>query len=186
MPLREWLPKWLAAQTLNRRLILAAALFSPLAALPGLRLARRYWLGWLAFLAGTLFWLLSAPDFRFVYGFLIGTILLALAPWLAWLLKRIPVSPAKVSAVISLAMAAYLAFALVASFEARDFASRLLLPADYDRVPTQSCALANGTVFCAKAYDACSYNAFPCVPSPRPWVELRNAPGLRDGFRAAP
>ncbi|MGC1376591.1 MAG: hypothetical protein WA821_10215 [Anaerolineales bacterium] len=186
MPLREWLPKWLAAQTLNRRLILAAALLSPLAALPGLRLARRYWLGWLVFLAGTLFWLFSAPDFRFGYGFLIGTILLALAPWLAWLFKRIPVSPAKVSVVISLAMAAYLVFALVTSFEARDFASRLLLPAGYDRVPTQSCALANGAVFCAKAYDACSYNAFPCVPSPRPWVELRNAPDLRDGFRAAP
>jgi hypothetical protein len=186
MPLGEWLPKWLAAQTLNRRLILAAALLSPLAALPGLRLTRRYWLGWLVFFAGTLFWLFSAPDFRFGYGFLIGTILLALAPWLALLLKYIPVSPAKVSALISLAIAAYLTLALVTSFEARTFAGRLLLPADYDRVPTQSCALANGTVSCAKAYDACSYNAFPCVPSPRPKVELRNPPDLRDGFRAAP
>ena len=41
-------------------------------------------------------------------------------------------------------------------------------------------------VFCAKAYDACSYEAFPCVPSPRFWVEMRNTATLRDGFKAAP
>jgi hypothetical protein len=82
-------------------------------------------------------------------------------------------------------MLAWLVLILLSSFEARTFAGRLLLPADYDRVPTQACALANGTVFCAKAYNACSYDAFPCIPAPRPWVKLRG-PNLRDGFRAMP
>ncbi len=186
MPFDEWFPKWLADQTLNRRLIFGAALLSPLAVLPGLLIARRYWLGWLIFYAGTIFWLFSAPDFRFGYGFLIGTILLALAPWFPSVLKRVVFAPARVSAVIALLITAYLGLAMAASFEARTFANRLLLPAGYDRVATQSCDLANGTVFCAKAYDACSYNAFPCVPSPRPKVELRDAPNLRDGFRAVP
>ena len=186
MPLNEWLPKWFTTQTLNRRVILGTALLSPLLALPGLWLTKYYWLGWLSFFAGALFWLFSAPDFRFGQGFLIGTILLALAPWLSALFQRTTFSSVKVSTIVSLFTAAYLGLALATSFESRTFANRILLPAPYDRVPTQSCDLANGKVFCAKAYDACSYDAFPCIPSPRPWVELRDASNLRDGFRVVP
>jgi hypothetical protein len=184
MPLSEWLPKWFNAQTPNRRLIVDAALLSPLLALPGLRLTRRFWLGWLIFFIGTLFWLFSAPDFRFGQGFLVGTILLALTPWLAALLGRTRFSPVKVSATASLLMAAYLMLALTTSFESRTLLSQLLLPAPYDHVRTQSCDLANGKVFCAKAYDECSYDAFPCIPSPRPWVELRKPGDLKDGFKS--
>lgn len=186
MPLEEWLPKWFAAQTANRRLILNAALLSAFLALPGLWLTRRYWLGWLAFFLGTLFWLLSAPDFRFGQGFLIGTILLALAPWAAAFLQRFALPPARVTWTVSVLVSLYLGFALVTSFDGRTFASRVLLPLPYDRVSTQTCNLVNGQVFCAKAYNACSYDAFPCVPSPRPKVELRNPNLLRDGFRTVP
>jgi hypothetical protein len=186
MPFGEWFPKWLAEQTLSRKVILWATLFSPLAVLPGLRLVRRFWLGWLVFYAGALFWLFSAPDFRFGYGFLIGTIAMALAPWFASVLKRSTFPATRISAVISLLIAGYLALVFATSFEARTFASRLLLPAGYDHVATQSCDLANGKVFCAKAYDACSYDAFPCIPSPRPKVELRDPVTLGDGFRTLP
>lgn len=184
MPLNEWLPKWFTAQTLNRRLIVGAALFSPLLALLGLRLARRYWLGWLTFFLGTLFWLFSAPDFRFGQGFLIATILLALAPWSATLLQRI--APKRIVFLASALITVYLAITLVTSFEARTLASRVLLPLPYDRVSTQACDLANGQVFCAKQYNSCSYEAFPCVPSPRPKVALRNPGSLRDGFKTLP
>jgi hypothetical protein len=186
MPLDEWLPKWFAAQTANRRLMLGAALLSPLLALPGLRLTRRYWLGWLTFFIGTLFWLLSAPDFRFGQGFLIGTILLALAPWASAFLQRFALPPARVTQTISVLVSLYLGLALATSFESRTFANRILLPQPYDHVPTQTCDLANSQVFCAKAYNACSYDAFPCVPSPRPKVEMRNPDSLRDGFRTVP
>jgi len=186
MPFGEWFPKWLDEQTLNRRLIFDAALLSPLAVLPGLAIARRFWLGWLVFYAGTLFWLFSAPDFRFGYGFLIGTIAMALAPWFAAVLKRTIFPAPRVSAVIGLLIMAYLGITLATSFEAHTLASRLLLPVGYDRVATQACSLANGTVFCAKAYNACSYDAFPCIPSPRPRVELRDAANLSDGFRTVP
>lgn len=184
MPLNEWLPKWFTAQTLNRRLIVGAALFSPLLALLGLRLAQRYWLGWLTFFLGTLFWLFSAPDFRFGQGFLIATILLALAPWAATLLQRI--TPKRIVFLASALMTVYLAITLVTSFEGRTLASRVLLPLPYDRVSTQACDLDNGQVFCAKQYNSCSYDAFPCVPSPRPKVALRNPDSLRDGFKTLP
>lgn len=195
MPFGEWFPRWLSDQTTNRQWIFWGALLSPLAAVPALWLARRSqaeWrssgmiaLGWLAFYAGTLFWLFSAPDFRFGYGFLIATIGLALAPWLAALLKRTIFRPSRVSAVMALMVIAYLAMAFYSSFEAQTFPSRLLLPAPYDRVATQRCELANGIVFCAKAYQACGYESFPCIPSPRPKVEIRG-PGLGDGFRTLP
>lgn len=188
MPFSQWFPRWLADQTLNRKWMFFAALFSVLAALPALlaqTAPRRYWLGWLTFYAGTLFWLFNFPDFRFAYGFLITTILTAFTPWLAFALRRTTFSPARISAGVSLLVLAYLGFTLAASFEAGTFTSRLLLPADYDRVPTQACALANGTLFCAKAYNACSYEAFPCIPAPRPEVELRGAT-FRDGFRSVP
>jgi hypothetical protein len=188
MPFGQWFPQWLADQTLNRQLVFFAALSSPLCAVAGLlaRLpARRYWFGWLVFYLGVLFWLFSAPDFRFGYGFLIGTILLALAPWFAAGLERTAFAPARLSGLAALFVLAYLGFALATSFEPATLADRLLLPADYDRVPTQACVLANGSVLCAKAYNACSYHAFPCVPGPRPWVELRGST-FRDGFRALP
>jgi len=158
---------------------------APLAALPRPHITRRYWLGWLVFYIGTLYWLLSAPDFRFGYGFLISTILLALTPWIAQLLKRIPLPPARVSTTIALLVTAYLGITLYTSFEARTFTTRLLLPAPYDHSAVQPCPLVNGTVFCAKAYNECAYDAFPCIPSPRPNVALRG-PGLGDGFRTLP
>lgn len=186
MPLNEWLPKWFTAQTINRRLIVGAALLSPLLALPGLRLTQRYWLGWLAFFLGTLFWLFSAPDFRFGQGFLIGTILLALVPWVSALLQRFSFHPARISWTVSILVSLYLGLALTTSFESRTITSRVLLPLPYDHVPTQTCDLANGQVFCAKQYNSCGYDAFPCVPSPRPRVELRNPGSLSDGFRTVP
>jgi hypothetical protein len=188
MPFSESFPKWLADQTINRRLILFAALLSlpvAVAALWAKACTRRYWFGWWAFYLGTLFWLFNAPDFRFGYGFLIPAILLAFVPWLTLVLNRTTFSTTRVSTLVALLVIAYLGFTLSASFEARSFAARLLLPADYDRVPTQACALANGSVFCAKAYNACSYQAFPCIPAARPWVELRGVT-FRDGFRAVP
>jgi len=188
MPFGEWFPRWLADQTPNRSLMLFAALSSPVAAIPALwakRLERRIWLAWLVFLAGTIFWLLSAPDFRFGYGFLVGTILLGIAPWLAALLDHLAFQPARVAGLFLVVLLVYLGFVLAISFETRTFADRLLLPADYDHVSTQTCDLANGTISCAKAYNACSYAAFPCVPSPRPNVALRGG-SLGDGFRTLP
>jgi len=186
MPFGGWFPRWLADQTANRQGLFLAAALSPLAAIPAwlARLpSRRTWFGWLVFCGGTLFWLFSAPDFRFGYGFLFGAVLLALAPWLAAALRRSGLAPERLTTPAALLVLAYLGFTLVTSFEPATFSARLLLPADYDRVATQACALANASVSCAKAYNACSYQAFPCIPGPRPWVELRG-PSLGDGFRA--
>jgi hypothetical protein len=76
-------------------------------------------------------------------------------------------------------------FTLARSFELPTLAARIWLPADYDRVPVDSCSLANAPAFCARQYGFCGYADLPCAPSPRYWVELRGA-DLREGFRALP
>lgn len=188
MPFDQWFPQWLANQTLNRRLMLFASLLSVLIAIPSMlfRLQpRRYWLGWLTFYIGVWFWLFNAPDFRFGFGFLISAILLAGVPLVSLLFTGRKLSPALVSGIWSGLVLAFLLLTLATSLEPQTLANRLLLPADYDHVATQSCALKNGTVFCAKSYNACSYDSFPCIPVARPEVELRGAT-LREGFRTAP
>jgi len=178
-----WFPIWLARQSLNRRLIFFAALLTPLVGIPLRFKPRPLWVGWLVIYGGLLFWLISAPDFRFGYGFLLAALLLALVPWLLAALERFPALRKLLRTAISLLLIAYLAFTLVRSFEARTFLERLWLPADYDRVPVDTCSLANAPASCARNYGYCSYANLPCSPGPRPWVELRG-PSLGDGFRA--
>ena len=188
MPVSKWLPLWLGKQTLNRKIMLFVSLLSVLGILPlvwrrhisGLLAA-----GWLVTYIGSWFWLLSAPDFRFGVGFLIPAGLLALLPWLLTGLSSFKRAGALFPRVTLLLMGIFLALTLFNSLEIRSLPARLLLPADYPRVATQPCDLANGSVFCAKNLDACSYQDFPCIPAPRPWVQMRG-PQLQDGFRTLP
>lgn len=184
-PFSEWFPYWLSRQTLNRRIVFFAAFLTPLAGL-ALRFApRALWAGWLVFYGGLWFWLSSAPDFRFGYGFLLAALLLALVPWLLIIIRRWPVIQKAIPTAACLLLAAYLLLTLARSFELRAFPSRALLPSDYDRVPVETCSLANAPALCAREYGYCGYAELPCAPSPRPWVELRG-PGLREGFRSLP
>jgi hypothetical protein len=187
VPFSAWFPHWLSLQTFNRRVILYLALFTPLVALAARFQPRKAWLGWLGMFAGVLYWLFSAPDFRFGYGFLIAALGLALVPALAALLKRIPLSTKLISSAISLLTIGFLLLTLAASFEVQTFASRWLLPADYDHVPTQPCLEAND-IFCSRTvneYNECSYFDFPCVPSIRSYIEMRGET-WREGFRPNP
>ncbi len=188
MPFTKWFPLWLEKQTLNRRIMLFVSLLSPAGALPLAwfkRTSRTALLGWLVMYLGVWFWLLSAPDFRFGVGFVIPACLLGTLPWLLEALSR----SAKWARLFSIAAliltGVFLGLTLVNSVELRSLPARLLLPADYQRIPTQGCDLANGSVFCAKALDACSYQDFPCIPAPRPWVQMRSL-DLQTGFRSLP
>jgi hypothetical protein len=197
MPFSDWLPLWFVKQTLNRRVLLSLAGVSVFGVIPLLRVtAQRNPIlpVWLAGYFGGWLWLLSAPDFRFGYGFIIPAILLAFLPWVAAMAQKTqaaargsdlfsPVSP--LSLTLQLALLVFLGFTLLRSTETRTLAARVILPTDYDNVLTQPCDLANGRVFCAKINIFCAYTDFPCIPAPRPWVQLRGS-SLADGFRAAP
>jgi hypothetical protein len=185
-PFSAWFPRWLSIQTINRRAILFLALLTPLVALAARFKPGKVWTGWLGMYMGVLYWLFSAPDFRFGYGFLVAALGLALAPVLVALLKRMPLSPKLVSSGIHLLTLGFLLLTLAASFEARTFARRWLLPADYDRVSTRPCPETSEIViFCSQTvneYSACSYFDFPCVPFIRSYIEMRGET-WREGFR---
>ncbi len=184
-PFSEWFLYWLSRQSLNRRVLFFAALLTPLAGIPLRFRPRPVWGGWLVMVGGLLFWLASAPDFRFGYGFLPTALLLALLPWLSAAMERFPPLRKPLPIIVPLLLAAYLLLTLVRSFETRTFAERVWLPADYDRVPVVACSLANAPAYCARHYGYCSYAELPCAPSPRSWVELRGA-DLWTGFRSLP
>ncbi len=184
-PFSEWFPYWLSRQTINRRIIFFAALLTPLAVLPRRFAPRAARTVWFVLYVGIWFWLFSAPDFRFGYGFLVADLLLALVPWLLLVVQQWPDIQKVFTSLACWLLTTYLLFTLARSLEWRTFPSRVLLPADYDRVPVEVCFLANAPAFCAREYGYCGYMELPCAPSPRYWVQLRGA-DLRNGFRSLP
>ncbi len=140
---------------------------------------------WLTTFIGSIFWMFSAPDFRFGYGFLIPTSLLAILPWGGQFKIYAKLIDRFVYVAIEMVLLVFLALTLIGSIELHTIADRLNQPADYDHVPTQTCDLAQGQVFCARNFDACAYNDFPCIPVPRAWVQMRGT-SFEDGFRVTP
>lgn len=188
MSFLQWFPAWLQNQTINRRMLFSVGLLSPLVIIPFWLLRRmptQIASGWLVVFAGTLFWLFTAPDFRFGYGFLGSTILLAVLTLMVPILGHVKLNEGLASRILILLTAIFLTYVLAKSVDMNSLQSRIILPTDYDHVPTNTCNIANTTIHCAKSYNACSYTDFPCIPNPRPWVELRGQ-SLQDGFRSVP
>jgi hypothetical protein len=186
MSFLKWFPAWLSDQTINRKGIFIAAIFSALAIIPGWKLkliSNQIFLAWVGAYLGTLFWFFSAPDFRFGYGFLIPTIFLPIAILLHQLITRIKPADKLMTIMVGVSLFVFLFYTLASSIDVGTLTARIILPAGYDNVSTQDCKLANGSVFCAKSYNMCSYSDFPCIPNPRPWVQMRGK-SFREGFSA--
>jgi hypothetical protein len=197
MPANVWMRQWFANQTANRKLVLALAGISPflLAGVVAVetlwRKRARTWTAgliqvYLMALVGGIYWLFTAPDFRFGYGFLMLLVLLPLllpAVWISrWAAGRTRFLPFVVVAGLILFQAVF----LVRSFESKTFAERVWMPVDYPDLPTEPCALKDRRVMCSApiSYNECWYAPFPCIPFGRPEVELRGT-GWEEGFRAS-
>jgi len=183
-PLWEWMPFWLSKQTLTQRFILLiAALLPPFFGIYALIKRRVLHPVWISAYAGVLFWLLSVPSFRFGYGFLIVMCLLILSPIviaLAGLTKVNGLMPA-----VKWGLILYLGVMLFLSTDFPSLTSRWLLPESYRDFSTVPCNIGDVAIQCAKRYNQCGYQAFPCVPKANPLLELRG-PTLQDGFRISP
>lgn len=201
MPFKEWFPIWLDDLTRNQRLVLIAAAFSPGMAFlderlnrfdikkgkgiihPTLQRAGLY----LILFSGMIYWLATAPDLRFGYGFVILVSAVPAAGILSGLDRRLlkPWSGLRLLFVAGLIL--YQIFFLVRSFDQKDAANRLLLPVGYPQHASEPCAIENATVLCANevSYTQCWYQPFPCIPRPVENVAKRGE-DLGEGFRAAP
>jgi hypothetical protein len=129
-----------------------------------------------------LFWLFTAPNFRFGYGFVLGMVVLAFVPIVKYALERY----------VHYGMYPLMAIALVLFVQqvniilgsVRDdtrYTEYQILPADYPNVPTDACSLDGENILCAHKWRQCSYHAFPCLPQIPRNVELRGDT-FSDGF----
>jgi hypothetical protein len=190
----QWVPRWFNRLTLNRQLIVALTLASPMLVIFGRRrypsvFSWKYLTALATAFTGSVFWFISAPDIRFGYGFLISTCVLTLAPFVGDLFDRAKRSLKLLPNLALFALLAFQAHTLLFSFEPSTLGARLLLPADYLPSRAQVCELSNGVnIYCrieGEPWMECQYDLFPCIPVHRPTAEMRGQT-FQEGFRSIP
>ena len=194
MPLLRWAREWFANLTVNRRAILLFTLAAPFGYLIlGLwKRVRRFMAGlvktaWPVYLTayfGLAFWFFSAPDYRFGTGFIIGCLVLAVAPAILFLQEIWPVSARALPWLVVGALTVFQVLILGSSINPKTLSQRLVVPIDYPLLPTHPCHAVQKTFMVPDeiSYGLCYYGVFPCIPSCRNDFEMRG-PGLQDGFR---
>jgi len=190
MPLLGWLKEWFLNRTLNQRILILGASFSPILfiissqfVLRKFAFFRYFAYSYLVSYCGLAFWLFGAPDIRFGFGFVIITFLISGGPLVLWILRKIPHQKFVIDILLSLIFL-YQASVLIQSAHIKSLMERVILPADYGQLPTKPCDIHGYTLLCAEYYNECWYDPFPCIPpgSANPQVELRGET-LRSGFR---
>lgn len=153
----------------------------------------RHWLGEhlsllypiLTSYAGVLFWLISAPTFRFGYGFILSAISLTGLPLLLFFSQMHYRLTLPSNLVGGLVVAIVLMITLRGAVHPNTLLSRFLLPQDYPVWPTEKCDFANFSIECQTEFDSCWYSPFPCAIRGNSNVEMRGL-DYSDGFRAIP
>ncbi len=198
MSLGEWLAIWFSERTINQRILLLLAAASPLGVgIITLIFHLKRWdmrgqvSGWvqsyLLAVGGAIYWLLTAPDLRFGYGWVVLLITLPLAGLMTGITGEGRVGKGVfINSVMVIGFLMFHLWFLSASFEGRTFSQRWLIPPDYPIHASFPCPLENGTVLCAgeESYTQCYYHPFPCIPKPIEGVEMRGT-DWGDGFRSA-
>ena len=195
-PLSAWLPVWYRLQDpADIQLIWGSALGTVLllgaAALTVVRQkkipagAPRYFIAYLAALAGLVYWFSEAPAIRFGYGFIGIFLCLLFAPLLQWLLSRSGHWFSLALFVIVAALILYQGVSVYKLVLSPDLRTILVLPAGYPQAPTAAHAVGSFTVYTPTHGDQCWYAPFPCVPTLGTHVSLRGA-SLGGGFRSSP
>jgi hypothetical protein len=194
MPTNVWLRQWFANLTLNRKLVLGLAVLSPFL-LIGILTVETLWRErfriwniylmqvYVTALLGGIYWLFTAPDFRFGYGFLMQLILIPLLLPVTWTSRELNSRTRLLPIAVVTGLILFQVVFLVRSFQPATFLQRVLLPLDYPVFPSEPCALRDRKVLCASeiSYSECWYDPFPCIPFPRPEVEFRGKT-LQEGF----
>ncbi len=174
MPLKSWVKIWFLYQTINRRILILAALFLPVLhfSFSGLsfgfrKLSKRS--GSLftisTLFAGVLFWFFSAPNIRFGFAFLLPIIAVCISIFVIWLGSFFQVHLQQKTLVLSgLVTLIFIGVLFFQSVEFQKFSDHFFQPAPYPELPSEPCSLGNQTISCASLYNECWYSPFPCIP----------------------
>lgn len=189
---QEQYRRWFANQLPRHKAMLAFIALSSLAMVAMLTFIRgrtwlkryqQYWVIPAVLFTGLAFWLLSAPAFRFGYGFILGLIVILGAPLLLAVAKPRP--PVYLNALVGLAAVVVLLGALMNFSHPKGLPSRLVMPADYPSWKTETCQFGNFSIDCQSQYDSCWYEPFPCAIQGDQKV-FRRGSDFSDGFMYVP
>ena len=133
-------------------------------------------------LAGCVFWFVSAPAFRFGYGFLLATVFLLAFPVIVFIIQHVNWVQKVAAPLILIACFGLTAVMLRSSIKVDKISDTLFMPADYPAWSSEPCEFGNFKLLCQAAYDSCWYSPFPCAVRGDPEVEMRGK-DYRDGFR---
>ncbi len=134
---------------------------------------------------GVVFWLITAPTFRFGYGFILATIMI-----LSALFGQFLISVSDKVKIGLPVLAILLSFFILVnagrgSIHSESFIKRALMPLDYPIWKTEKCDFGNFSIQCAVEWASCWYSEFPCAIKGVPNVEMRGF-DYGEGFRGIP
>jgi hypothetical protein len=195
-PLSSWLSVWYQKQDpANIQLIwgtgLGFVLLLCAAALTTIRQktvpagASRYFILYIAALAGLAYWFIEAPAIRFGYGFIGIFLCLLFAPLLLWMLNHFGRLWKLILFVMVAGLILYQGISVYNLVRSPDLKATLVLPADYPQAPTAAQPIGSFTFFTPTHGDQCWYAPFPCVPTLGTNLSLRGS-SLENGFRPSP
>ena len=134
---------------------------------------------------GILFWLVTAPVFRFGYGFIIAALTLAGAFILLFLNDLLhPPKPHIIWTIILIALV-FIFQAGMVSINSDHLSKIWLKPLDYPSWHTQTCQFGNFSMQCASQYASCWYDPFPCALVGNDKVFMRGT-DFSQGFKVIP
>lgn len=135
--------------------------------------------------AGVVFWLITAPTFRFGYGFILSAVTLTGSLFVQFIIEiknKFKVAIQVLAIVLTLLIVVN---AGKGAIRPETFMNRIILPLDYPEWNTKKCDFGNFTIQCAAEWASCWYSPFPCVVKGEPNVEMRGTDFI-DGFRGIP
>jgi len=180
----EWFKPWLMKLTFFRQVLVLGALFSPL--LFGLYSVLKVKVGkellglYLFMYFGLIYWLLTAPAFRFSFGYIALVLVLIV---LMFLNIKFSVWAKPLGYAVLIICFLYLSYLLGESLKNKNISDRIIFPVEYESPQTVVCFIGDKKLDCSNMYGWCGYNSFPCATILRPGLLLRGE-DWRQGFRS--
>ena len=140
---------------------------------------------YLTVIAGCVFWLLSAPAFRFGFGFILAAVFLLGAPVCVFLVEKIDLLARVTPWLVLLGCIALVGLNVKPYVKIAKVPDTLVMPAAYPTWSSEPCGFGNFKLLCQAGYDSCWYSPFPCAIQGNEHVMMRGK-DYRDGFRNVP
>jgi len=135
---------------------------------------------------GVIFWLITAPTFRFGYGFILSAIVIPSALFINYFISMNKKIILMVFPFISILPTLLILFnAGRGSIHPDTLMKRILVPLDYPKWKTEECNFGNFSTQCAVEWASCWYDPFPCALKGVPNVEMIGN-DYSEGFRGIP